>query len=190
MRWVICASGPSIAREDLSLLRDCRIMAVNNAHRLVPNADVLYAGDGAWWDEYHDETSAFAGERWTADHAAAIRYRLRWVLRKSGRGLCATRRVIYAGGNSGYAAINLAYHMGAREIVLLGYDMHRSGGAHFFGEHPSHMLSAPEQHIPMWREAFTALAADLRHHGVRVVNCTQGTALTCFQTAALHEVMR
>ena len=34
---------------------------------------------------------------------------------------------IRAGNNSGFAALNVGYHLGAKKMYLLGYDMHSSG---------------------------------------------------------------
>jgi hypothetical protein len=82
------------------------------------------------------------------------------------------------GSNSGYQAINLAYLMGAKRILLLGYDMGHSDKRHFFGEHPKAIRASTDyrQFIP----GFSALARDLDKEGVSVINCSRQTALTCF----------
>lgn len=191
-KWIICAAGPSMARVNLSMLRRFRswhVMVVNCTFRLLPQADVLYAGDLQWWERYGDEAKAFAGEKWTRDEHAALRFRLRRVQRKDGKGLCRERGCVHSGGNSGYQAVNLAWHFGARQIVLLGFDMHRRDGGHWHGEHEG-MLSAPPSHVAMWRKEFDALAYDLRCEGVKVVNATEGTALECFSRMPLREALR
>src|SRR5690606_27869932 len=99
------------------------------------------------------------------------------------------RGYVNSGGNSGYQAVNLAFHFGARRIVLLGFDMHRRDGGHWHGEHHG-MLSAPESHIAVWRREFDALAFDLKSEGVRVVNATEGSALECFPRMGLVEALR
>lgn len=191
-KWVICGAGPSMARVDLNVLRrfrSWRVMVVNCTFRLLPDADALYAGDLQWWERYGHEATRFAGEKWTRDEHAAIRYGLRRVVRRDEKGLCRDRGHVNSGGNSGYQAVNLAYHFGARKIVLLGFDMHRQAGGHWHGEHVG-MLSAPASHINVWRREFDALAFDLRAEGVKVVNATEGTALTCFPQAPLAEALR
>lgn len=191
-KWVICAAGPSMARVDLKLLRrfgSWRVLVVNCSFRLMPDADALYAGDLQWWERYGAEAAAFVGEKWTRDDHAALRYRLRRVMRKEGKGLCRERGCVNSGGNSGYQAVNLAFHFGARQIVLLGFDMHRNGGGHWHGEHEG-MLSAPVSHIEVWKREFDALAFDLRTEGVGVVNATDGSALTCFPRMGLAEALR
>ncbi len=181
-----------MGRVDLRLLRrfrSWRVMVVNCTFRLLPEADVLYAGDLQWWERYGAETEGFGGEKWTRDEHAAVRFGLRCARRRDGSGLCRERGSVHTGGNSGFQAVNLAWHFGARRIVLLGFDMHRKNGAHWHGDHEG-MLSAPASHMPIWRREFRALAADLREEGVKVVNATEGSALDCFPMLPLREALR
>lgn len=163
----------------------CRVIVVNDNWRMVPSADALYACDRKWWTVHHAsiEASGFAGERWTQDLEAAHAFGLDHVQsirtsRGNGIGLCRTPGVVHTGSNSGYQAINLAYHFGARNIVLLGYDMQRSlGQKHWFGEHPKELTSGDPS---AWVAGFDALGRDLAGEGVRVINASRLTALTCF----------
>lgn len=43
--------------------------------------------------------------------------------------------------NSGVFAIRVARYLGARKIILLGFDGH---GSHYFGEHPSPLKNTTE----------------------------------------------
>jgi hypothetical protein len=70
---------------------------------------------------------------------AAKQYPALQLLQVSGQpGLDLRPGWVRTGGHSGYTAINLAVHLGATRIVLLGYDMMASpqGAHHFFGAHP------------------------------------------------------
>jgi len=94
------------------------------------------------------------------------------------------RNCIHYGYNSGYQAVNLAYLLGAKRVILLGFDMHvTKDKTHFFGDHPEPMHSASP--FPQFIKEFGQLAADLKAEGVTVVNCTRETALGCFTRAAL-----
>ena len=185
------ASGPSMLEIDLSIVEQSgwRTMAVNNTHQLAPWADVMYAGDMAWWQQYGQATAGFQGEKWTRDEQAARLFRLHHVRRVDGTGLCRDRGCVNSGGNSGYQAVNLAWHFGARSIILLGFDMHRNTSGHWHGEHPRGMLSAPASHIAKWRHNFTALAADLARSRCKVINATPGSALDCFPRKTLEEAL-
>lgn len=133
--------------------------------------------------------ATFDGQKWTRDETAANAFCLNRVDGVGGSGLCKDEGRVNLGGNSGYQAVNLAYHLGARKIILLGFDMHRKHGGHWHGEHDG-MLSAPANHIAKWRRMFEAMAIDLKKSRVRVVNATVGSALDCFQKMSLNEALR
>lgn len=173
----------------LRRFRSWRVLTVNNTWALLPWAHAMYAGDRQWWTRYGDEARSFRGERWTRDDLSASRFGLNMVYRRNGEGLCKIAGSVNTGGNSGYQAINLAYHFGAKRIVLLGFDMHRNNGAHWHGDHHA-MLSAPDRHIDLWRQMMVPLARDLREAGVDVVNATPGTALDAFPKRSLFEALR
>ena len=136
----------------------------------------------------------FHGERWTHQNAdtpdadqtaAANRWGLKMMPGRGNRGL--GRDVMHFGDNSGYQAINLAYLWGAGRIILLGFDMQRTGGrAHFFGDHPGALNSGTQ--YTDFAPHFWQLADDLRAEGVEVINCTRETALACFTRARIDDI--
>jgi hypothetical protein len=95
---------------------------------------------------------------------------------------------VRTGFNSGYQAINLAVHLGASRIVLLGYDMRvdqkRRSRDHFFGQHPDHTVPP----VAACLTAFKTLVKPLAEVGVEIVNCTSGSALVSFPMRPLAEV--
>lgn len=187
------ATGPSLTRADCEAARKAAevVIVVNDAWRLCPDADILYACDRRWWEHHLEAVKAgFHGALWTQDQsdddADGPWARSRGINVQRGRearGL--GRDVMHYGGNSGYQGINLAYLMGAGSILLLGYDMSvgPAGERHFFGNHPGNMHTGSD--YTGWLPNFAALAADLRSEGVDVTNCTRRTALTCFPRGEL-----
>lgn len=167
----------------------CRVIAVNNNWRRLPKADVLYAADGHWWRYYlGDLAPIFPGELWTSDASAAREMGLCYVRTRGGRGLSRDPTLVHSGGNSGYQAINIAFHFGARRILLVGYDMQRTGGeAHWHGDHPDGWgnSTTPEKWVPK----FADLATDLAAEAVSVANCSIASALQCFQRSDLKEAL-
>lgn len=89
------------------------------------------------------------------------------------------------GQNSGYQAINLAYLLGCRRVLLLGYDLQLGAGGreHWFGAHPVKTVPA---HFSAFLQNFARLARELPK-GFEVVNCTPGGALDCFPRALLED---
>ncbi len=164
------------------------MIAVKDAVQITGPADVIYAcgaDRGRWWQRHGPTFVGFTSLRYTLDPTAAP-----WatVLRETGpEGLETDPSGLRTGHNSGYQAINLAVHLGARRIVLLGYDMQPApdGTDHFFGDH-SHGVKPP------WRELlpfFHTLVRPLEAIGVQVVNATRRTALECFPQMTLAEAL-
>ena len=83
-----------------------------------------------------------------------------------------------AGYDSGTSAINLAYHFGATEIVLLGYDM--TGGRWFNGEWPHFLPRPPQGHFDRHMAPLEEFAADATAKGIRIVNVSPISKVTAF----------
>src|SRR5690606_24516492 len=115
------------------------VICINDAHRMAPWADVLYSSDRSWWPHYKGVPS-FGGLKFGIGSGIGKANAFHQlpdvsVLRNTGYdGLEMAPTGLRNGRNSGYAAVNLAVHLGASRVVLLGYDMGWQGAkAHFFG---------------------------------------------------------
>ena len=187
---VVCiGGGPSLTAKDVDAVKGfARTIAINDAYRLAPWADVLYAADRKWID-WHDGVPSFTGPKYTIE-SRDITPRLDWtVLRNTGYlGLEDDPSGLRAGHNSGYQAINLAVHLGASRIVLLGYDMGPApnGLTHWFGAHPD----GRDSPYDAMREAFATLVEPLAVAGVTVVNCSARTSLTAFPRMSIVSALR
>lgn len=191
--WCCIASGPSLTAEDCATVRRAGLptIVVNTSFRIAPWADVLYACDGKWWAHYYAEVLAtFRGRRYTQQHedpalSAAPEYDVIRIPGRDGPGL--GRDCLHYGSNSGYQAINLAYILGARRVLLLGYDMQVRPGdkTHWFGNHPPGLQESSG--FEAFIKSFNAMQPE--RHGLQVVNCSRDTALTCFERANLEEAI-
>ena len=95
---------------------------------------------------------------------------------------------IRTGRNSGYQAINLAVHLGAKRIVLLGYDMRFQGKkSHWHGGHPVEIRDTVFENSML--PCFPSLVKPLAKLGVEVLNATPGSALTVFPMVELENVI-
>jgi hypothetical protein len=191
---IVCiASGPSLIPEDVEYCRGkARVIVVKDGIRLAPWADVLYAcgaDTGRWWPLNGPKLADYPGLRFTLDPKAAP-----WatVLKNTGfSGLESQPNGLRTGKNSGYQAINLAVHLGAARIVLLGYDMQQGpkGEQRWFGSHPWQTRGWAElghAMVPM----FDTLVEPLANAGITVVNATRRTALDCFPKVPLVRALR
>lgn len=104
-------------------------------------------------------------------------------------GLSTEPGVVHSGRNSGYQLINLAWLRGYRRLLLLGYDLQRTGGkAHWFGEHPTPEMRATSIG-PGWIEPHDRLAAMLGRYDLDIINCTRETALTCYPRMPIDQAL-
>jgi len=192
---VVClASGPSLTAGDVEAVRGrAVVIAINDAIRVCPWADVFYSGARVYWtptDPRGRLLEGFAGlrvricidqDRPGLGSDGVIR------LRNTGtQGLEATPNGLRTYHNSGGAAINLAVHLGARRIVLLGYDMGPSGdGRHHFHETYRTPHSSP---YILFRTQIATMGPLLAARGVEVVNCSRVTQLACFPRMPLEAI--
>lgn len=199
-RWgdlcVVAATGPSLTVEVAEACRGQKIVAVNDAWRRMPFAEVMYACDQRWWDVHGEAVCRdFSGERWSSHserpknlkYETAREYQLRLVRGDDREGFSTNPALIHYGANSGFQAINLALLFGAKRIVLVGFDMRVvSNKRHFFGDHPGTLKNGCkyEHFIPHFKRAAAQLP-----EGVQIMNATPGSALTCFPQVKLADAL-
>lgn len=188
----IIAGGPSLVSgiPAKRLLTTGRVLVINVSYQLVPSADCLYFCDQKWWQSFGSHVRAFFGGRYlvTLDNQIEGVKRLKST---GPQGLESDPCGLRTGSNSGFQAINLAYHFGARRIVLLGYDMHvTSGRTHWHQGYPTQQPHdfariLAQQMLPK----FMTLVEPLRTAGVEVINATPGSALTCWPYVPLDSLI-
>lgn len=174
---VIIASGPSLTKEDCDLVRrsGCPTIAVNSSWKIAPFADVLYAGDACWWDEYGAEVTIPA-ERWTCSRQAAAKHKIKL-------------HSAYGPYNSGSRAIQFALERGARRVVLLGFDCSVEDGTHWHGDHERTKNPTAEK-AASWHRQFAAVALQARVRQAEVINCSRKTVLKAFPTGDLAKALK
>ncbi len=183
---IVCiGTGPSLTPADVAYVRGraTAVIVVNDAYKLAPWAEVLYACDSKWWywKRGEKDLASFAGLKYTLDLKAA-HYGAQALRNTGDTGLDVRPTCVRNGRNSGYQAINVAVHLGAAKIVLLGYDMQ---GDHYFGHHPD-QSRPPFQHCLKWFQTLVKPLAELK---IDIVNCTRKTALLCFPRQPLEEAL-
>lgn len=185
--FVCIASGPSLTQSDVDYVRGkARVIVVNNGFQLAPWADVLWATDSRWW-RWFKGVPSWQGRKFSLC-VGGLKYPPDvHVLRNDGyTGLCLDPAGVKNGKNGGYAALNLAMHLGAARVLLLGYDMKRTGGKDHW--HPDHPYRMPNPYLS-WVKFFRTIAGPLQDAGVEVVNCSRETALDCFPRMALRDAL-
>ncbi len=97
---------------------------------------------------------------------------------------------IYTGGNAGFTMINLAVLMGAKRVLLLGYDMRKVNGArHWFGHHPKNTTLDVDSPYEGFLLHYPFTVPQLAARGIEVINCTPDSALTVYPMMPLTEAL-
>lgn len=181
----IIGGGPSLAALDWNQLAGKRTIAINKAVLSYPNADVMYWTDSRFYSWYRQDIDRFKGLKYTIRFHATHNSDVMMLNRGMRFGLETRTDTLAHGNNSGYAAINLAYHLGAKKIVLLGYDMGNVGGkSHYHDGYPTRATSDDvyeKQFIP----GFAVLASELKKKGVEVWNACLTSKLIAFPRISL-----
>ncbi len=176
----------------LSPIYNKHIIAVNNAYMLGDWVDVCWFGDNSWYLVHRLGLIRFKGIKATCN----IRFekpeprreaRLKYLARDSKRfGITTKEGHVSWNGNSGASAINLAYHFGAKRILLLGFDMQKDGNAtHWHGGHDPHVEPPFKRH----KTSFAYIKADAERLGIEILNVNPDSAIDEFPKVRLEDVL-
>lgn len=171
MIWAVLATGPSMSQAVADVVRSkVKVVAVSDAYRLAPWADVLCSTDAGWW-KANPAALEFAGDKYGA--------------MPEFRGVPGVERFpADSSTNSGLLGVKVAVHLGARRVLLCGFDMNQPGD-HFFGRHPAPLKSTTADRQEVFKRQF----AWFRPRGVEIINCTPGSALDCYQRRDLEDCL-
>ena len=184
----IVGGGPSLKNFNWDLLKNKKVIAINRAYEFC-NADVVYWTDTRFYQWNKDELDALTATKYTIQPSAnQINVN---VIRKGMRhGLETNPSLLAHGDNSGYAAINLAYHLGAKQIVLLGYDMGNVKDSTHFHDGYKVTPTTDETYETRFMTGFPILAELLKEKGINVWNASPISKLTCFQKLTIQQALR
>lgn len=181
----IIGGGPSLTGLDWNRLAGKRTIAINKALLSYPNADVLYWTDSRFYSWHKLDIDRFKGLKYAIRFNATHNGEVQLLNRGMRFGLETRADTLAHGNNSGYAAINLAYHLGAKRIVLLGYDMGNVGGKSHFHDGYATRATSDEIYQKQFIPGFDFLAAELKKKGVEVLNACPTSKLTAFPRISL-----
>lgn len=90
------------------------------------------------------------------------------------------------GINSGHQAVNLGILAGGNPALLLAYDMRYHGGrTHSHNGHP--VSHSEESYKKTYAGNFKTMLPQLERLKVRVINCTPGSAISCFPFSTVEK---
>lgn len=202
---VLVATGPSLDQPTLDLLRSLhtadkvKVFTINNVYMVYPETDVHLSCDGPWWRWYWSKSEDLRNlpcpkYTWYPDIAAG--FGIDYVKAIVQDGLSVDPGIVHINHGSGPMMMNLAYHYGIRDVILLGHDMRfapdynaakRQPGSfprHYFGEYPK-----PLQHWPSVKVRPDGKLEGLIETYRKMPFQTLGMNITsCTPDSALHEL--
>ena len=200
MRGIIIGTGPSLTPEAIELVKGSELPKFGcNLTYKVLDLDALYINNREFWAHYGEYLDLYQCSKWTYHKDIAKKHGAHFVQGVWEPGLSADSRYLHWGHGSGYELIGIAYLLGIREFILIGYDLrypqgyskesrNPGGKRHFFGEYPKEL-----EHWPAVGEGgeMTGLIScyrtiDVDDYGIRIINCSPGSALDFFETGKLE----
>jgi len=185
--FVLIGGGPSLKEVDVTQVKGrAVVITINNAIELAPWSDFHFFGDFRWWRWYGQVFPAdYRGTLLTTSRANLNDGRVRRLERDYSRFSQDPNKVY--GYDSGMLALNLAALLGAKKIVLLGYDMaFPNGESHW---HPDHETPSDEDnYIKKFAPAYAPAVAHLQEARVQVVRCTPSN-LSFIPQVSLEEAL-
>lgn len=208
---VVCiASGPSLTAETCETVRQaraagrCAAIVVNSSCRLAPWADVLFFTDSGWYEPRRDLVRDWAGLVVSMSRLAKRELPQKvkrvkgcgdpsWPPRREGMPKCPGfpdpgGPYLHQGRNSGNTAVSLAIAMGARRVLMAGYDCRIVNGREHHHDEYKGGRDATIYDLE-FRHAFRGWNEAARHSGVEIINCTPGSAIEEFPFAVLEDVL-
>jgi hypothetical protein len=122
----IVGGGPSLKGFNWNHLKGKHTIAINKAFKVIPWSEVLYWTDARFYRWHKHDIDALEGIKVTCRNAPCLSPNIILLTTSGKTGIDKRPNFIRAGNSSGFAAINVAYHLGVKKIYLLGFDMESS----------------------------------------------------------------
>ena len=186
-------SSPAVYSPYMKAIHDEHVIAVNMAFKLGPWVDVLFFGDPGLFKRTKEEIFAFKGLRITCAKGVGTyegRIKVLAINKKKKRGVEFLSSTICWNFNSGSAAINLAFHLGVKRIILLGFDMQvdekKNQHWHKFYHGKTKTVGGT---MNMHLKSFPFIAEDLKGK-VEIINASPNSRIACFPKMTIKEALK
>ena len=183
-------------RHYFSPLEAKHVIAVNMSYRLGNFVDILFFGDTSYYRRNRIQILRdFKGLKVTCmNNINYIKDGVKYLVRDKDckqLGISEKPAAVRWGYNSGAAAINLAYHLGVKRIVLLGFDMclGDNNNQHWHGLYAKRNIKTIQSVFDRHKQAFPAIAKDAERLGIEILNCSPISTITEFKKVSLKDVL-
>lgn len=197
----IVGGGYSVRDINLEYLHDKNTVAINDAYKILPNATALFWCDNSWCGREFDGLKAhktkqrFHTRKYASTHIAQN-------IKAPGGATVLNRSDDYGfdpnvdnvcGNNGGTQCLNFVVNMGAKRIYLIGYDMRddplKRGKTHWHDDHQ--LVIRHDTYSRLFIPSIVSLNKSIKKRGINVdiINCSQTSAIPCFEKRRVQELM-
>lgn len=185
----IIGGGYSINFINIPSLKYKKTIGVNNAYKY--NTAICWFGDVRWreWQLKHfpRRWRNYKGIKASCHDCFEKNSEVFYIRRTKDTGIEDREIGVANNGNSGGSAINVAYHLGANPIILLGFDMKRINNQPNF--HTEHRAPRREDLYDFWMQAFRKIKSDADHLGIKIFNANPDSAMDIFPKITFEEAI-
>jgi len=190
----VIGGGPSVAGADGCLpyplrlrLFNSNVIGINNAGFLDPGVDILFFGDRKWYEWNKDRVNLHNALIVTSHGSFEHFKRIKYLRRKTGSGFNSRPPSLMWNRSSGGSGIALAVALGAKRVVLIGYDMKLYKTKNFHKEHrEKNPMTNP---FPRFIKPFYKMKEEADQLGIEIVNTTPNSAIVGFPFVPLTEAI-
>jgi hypothetical protein len=190
----IIGGGPSLRDFDFTPLHNRNIIGCNCAFMLGEWVDICWFGDSMWFDQNRVLLAHFPGLKYHCCHRHKDRPDTFRIARGKPEGIETDPYKVSWNNNTGASAINLAYHLGARKVILLGFDMKfgsdKENNWHNYYERLE-VSKRGDDWYPYDRflRSFIQIQKDAQKLDLEILNATPDSALTLFPMISFEEAL-
>jgi hypothetical protein len=188
----IVGGGSSLLGFDWSRLDGKNVIAINRAYEVLPNADIVYFSDPAFWREHGSRVVTHSGRKIYGVHHT------RWdivpevpdiekvkIVRTNG--LSKKNGEVCQWKTSLSGAINIAVQLKFKTIYLLGIDMQWDGNTHHW--HSGYKEQMGMNLFDKMMKELKSIAGQLRGRGIKVINLNPESALRVWKKMNIDDVL-
>lgn len=192
----VIASGPSLTQEVCDKIRGHNAIVINATFRLAPWAPIWFFTDGGFYEKYWDAVEAWPHKIVTLSKAAKrdLGDRVDLLNAEGDPSMPLLDfpppgyHAVAQGRTSGHTAVSVAVAHRPALLGLIGFDMRVvDGREHHHAEYkgPRDISVYDSDYVP----AFAGWDAAALRAGVKIWNCTPGSAVKEFEFADVDEVI-
>jgi hypothetical protein len=200
---------PSAYSPYMKAIHDCHVIGINVSYLIGDWIDMMFYGDAKFYLQHKKTMATWPGLKVSCSPSAANIPWVKYLVRDPAHphGISKRLDAVSWNGNSGASAISLAVHLGAKRIILLGFDMtlDSNGKKHWHNLYkkpappPPRGILPPKrhkgrtiQHVQPFEKhlrGFPEIARNAKAMGIEILNASPESRITVFPKFNLKELL-